>query len=231
MNDVLFQVLTMKEVKSFYEKLTTKGLADLTDKQLTQACVHFIKSKTTKDQKILDLACGYGRLTIPLAKAGYQIEGLDIAPNLIKSAKKMVWQAKINIPFKIGDMRSLPYADKSFDLVVCMWSSFCHLLTEQDQIKTLKEMLRVLKGGGLALIDLPYFKKPTKGMLKFGNFDRNNEHLFIKNMGGLQTTLYLHTKKSLSKLLANALLSNYQIKYDNIGGKKRIVLYLNAFEI
>ena len=214
-------------VEKFYEKLTEEGLAaHAADQTQQEAQLQFLKNKLLQDQKILDLACGYGRLTIPLAKAGYTIEGIDLVPSLIKKAKELAQEEHLKIKFEIGDMRDLPYKENSFGAVICMWSSFNHLLTQKDQVKALKEILRILRKKGLAIIDLPYFTKPTKEMLQLGEFLDDENRLFKREFKGVETILFLHTKESLEKVVKAAKIETYKIKYVDIGGKRRLVLYL-----
>jgi|SaaInlLV_10m_DNA_2_1039722.scaffolds.fasta_scaffold28275_2 ubiquinone/menaquinone biosynthesis C-methylase UbiE len=214
-------------VEKFYEKLTEEGLAAHAANETQQeAQLQFLKNHLSKDQKILDLACGYGRLTIPLAQAGYKVEGIDLVPSLIKKAKELTQEENLKIKFKIGDIRDLACKENSFDAVICMWSSFNHLLTQKDQIKSLKEILRVLCEKGIAIIDLPYFRKPTKEMLQLGEFLDDENHLFKREFRGVETILFLHSKQSLEKVLKAAKIETYKIKYVDIGGKRRLVLYL-----
>ena len=213
--------------KNFYKKLGVKGLAKLTSKSNTDAYIKFIKSFTSKDKKILDVACGYGRLTIPLFKLGYDIQGIDISPNLIDEAKKQSEKNNLKIKFKIGDMQELPYKDNSFDVIICIWSSFCHMLTQIDQIKAIKEMFRILDYGGLIIIDLPYFKKPTKQIKKYGNFIENSQNLFRKKIRNLEDTLFLQTKETILDLFEKITkIKNYNLKFKNIAGKRRLIVFV-----
>jgi len=97
---------TFKLTKKHYRELGSKQMASLMKKGRHNATLRFIQKEISKDKKILDLACGYGRLTIPLAKKGYNIEGIDLAPNFIKDAKKIAKKEKVNIKFRIGNMKS-----------------------------------------------------------------------------------------------------------------------------
>jgi ubiquinone/menaquinone biosynthesis C-methylase UbiE len=174
----------------------------------------FLKLYLSKDQKILDLACGYGRLTFPLAQAGYKIEGIDLAPNFIKDAKKLAKQKRINLKFRTGNMLKLPYKDNSFNSIICMWSSFNHLLAKKDQIKALNEMFRILKNGGFAIIDMPNYKV-IRG-----------KHLVEGDIAGFKNTDFIHNKASLMAILNKSNVKFYKIKIQNIGEPKRLVLFI-----
>src|SRR3989338_3212642 len=99
----------MKTPRKFYTELTSKGLAKRKSEIDTKKELIDLKKKLNKNKTILDLGCGYGRLTIPLAKEGYKIEGIDITPSFIKQAIKNAKKLKLDIKFRIGDIRKLPH--------------------------------------------------------------------------------------------------------------------------
>ena len=70
-----------------------------------------------KDAKILELCCGTGRLTIPIAKDGYNIKGVDYTLSMLERAKEKAFQAGLKIDFIEADIRELNLGEK-FDLIV-----------------------------------------------------------------------------------------------------------------
>jgi ubiquinone/menaquinone biosynthesis C-methylase UbiE len=214
----------MEEELAFYEGLGAKGLALLTSNVKTNAMLKFLKEVLPKKGSILDIACGYGRLSIPLREAGYVVEGVDIIPMLIKTAQEEAKKQNLKINFKVGDMRNLLYGQDSFDAAICMWSSFNHMLTLKDQIKALKEMDRVVRKNGTIIVDLPYFSRPTKKLMRQGRFVGKN--LFKNNIGEENLVVFLHTKQSLLRVACKAFNDeNVVVKYKNIGGKRRLILF------
>ena len=181
-------------------------------KSRNSAYLTFLRKKLSKKQKILDLACGYGRLAIPLAKAGYDIQGIDLSPNLIKDAKMSARKNRLKMRFLVGDMRRLPYKNESFDAVICMWSSFNHLLKQKDQVKALKEIYRTMKD--FAIIDMPFYKL-IKG-----------KRLVKIRIGDIEIVGFTHDKKSLLGILKKAKIRKYKIKMEKIGDRKRLILYI-----
>jgi len=144
----------IKSSPEFYKKLGVNWLVARKEPIHTKKELSYLKKFLRTNQKILDLACGYGRLTIPLTKQGYKIEGLDISKNLLEEAEKRAKKEKLNINFRLGDMRKLPYNTNTFDAIICMWSAFIELPNKKDQIKALKEILRVLNKDGFALLEM-----------------------------------------------------------------------------
>jgi ubiquinone/menaquinone biosynthesis C-methylase UbiE len=99
-------------------------------------------------QKILDLACGTGTLSIGIKKRipGAEIFAIDADEKILKMARKKAEKFDAKINFNRGFSDQLPYPDESFDLVFSTLS-FHHLMLE-GKIKTIKEILRVLKNDG-----------------------------------------------------------------------------------
>jgi len=93
---------------------------------------------------VLDVACGTGNATIPAARAGARVTGLDFAPALLEIARERCADAMVEIDFLEGDAQELPFEDASFDRVV---SVFGHMFAP-DHRRTADEMKRVLRPGG-----------------------------------------------------------------------------------
>ena len=92
---------------------------------------------------VLDVACGTGNATIPAARAGARVTGLDFAPGLLEIARERAADAMVEIDFVEGDAQELPFDDASFDRVV---STFGHMFAP-DHSATAAEMKRVLRPG------------------------------------------------------------------------------------
>ncbi len=95
--------------------------------------------------RVLDVACGSGNVAIPLARRGYKVTGVDIAPNLLEQARERAATEKLDVPFDEGDAEQLPYADGSFDGAVTMFGA---MFAPRPEIVA-AELARVLKPGGL----------------------------------------------------------------------------------
>jgi len=109
----------------------------------------------SQDQLILDLACGQGRHALGLARRGFtEIYGLDRSHFLINRAKQVNHSERLNVRFKEGDARKLPYAADTFDAVMILGNSFGYFDSLEDDLRVLKEVFRVLKPSGKFLMDL-----------------------------------------------------------------------------
>jgi SAM-dependent methyltransferase len=94
--------------------------------------------------RVLDVACGSGNLSLPAARAGAIVTGIDIAPNLIETARLRTLAEGLKIKFDEGDAEQLPYADASFDVVVSMFGA---MFAPQPGLAA-AELLRVCRPGG-----------------------------------------------------------------------------------
>ena len=94
--------------------------------------------------KVLDVACGSGNLAVCAAQKGADVSGVDIAENLIESARKRAGAAGLKIKFEVGDAEAMPYADNSFDLVMTMFGA---MFAPRPDV-TASELIRVCKPGG-----------------------------------------------------------------------------------
>jgi ubiquinone/menaquinone biosynthesis C-methylase UbiE len=93
---------------------------------------------------VLDVACGSGNATIPAAKAGAAVTGIDLTPSLLEAGKAVAAEAGVEIEWVEGDAQKLPFDDASFDVVLSVFG--CMFVP--DQRAEAQEIARVLKPGG-----------------------------------------------------------------------------------
>ncbi|MES0126446.1 class I SAM-dependent methyltransferase [Mesorhizobium sp. C420B] len=100
---------------------------------------------------VLELGCGYGRITNRLAEKGARVAGLDISPTLLKKAEADATKRKVKVEYVLGDMRSLPWRDQ-FDAVFLWYTTFGYF-EDEDNERVLCEAACTLRKGGRLLID------------------------------------------------------------------------------
>lgn len=98
--------------------------------------------------RVLDLACGAGRHTRPLADRWWTV-GLDLSAVLLKVAHS----AEPEGNYVRGDMRVLPFADRCFDLCVNLFTSFGYFDSDAQHLRVLAEVARVVDIGGMFVLD------------------------------------------------------------------------------
>lgn len=94
--------------------------------------------------RILDVPCGSGRHAREIAASGHDVIGIDLQPTLLAHLP--------GLPRAAADMRTLPIATASIDLVLNLWNSFGYFARQADEIAALAEFRRVLRPGGMALL-------------------------------------------------------------------------------
>ncbi|MHC0038303.1 class I SAM-dependent methyltransferase [Pseudoneobacillus sp. C159] len=97
---------------------------------------------------IIDLACGTGRVTIPLAKAGHPLIGVDVHQGMLNHARQKSSQAGLPIEWVEQDCSNLQLSVKS-SLIYMVGNSFQHFLSNEDQNGLLTSVNRQLTDGGI----------------------------------------------------------------------------------
>jgi len=114
----------------------------------------FYKRQITRyGEPVLELACGTGRLTIPLAEDGVHITGLDLSKEMLDLAKKKASDRGVKIPLIQGDMREFDLGRK-FRFIFIPAQSLSHLHTREEVEDCLSCVQRHLTGDGRLLIEL-----------------------------------------------------------------------------
>lgn len=108
-------------------------------------------------QKVLDIGCGNARMTQLFVDKKIEYVGCDISAELINIAKAKCQQYNFKtVDFQVVDIRQLPWLDDNFDIVLAV-AVLHHLPHPDNRWRALQEMYRVLKPGGMLLMNNWYF--------------------------------------------------------------------------
>lgn len=169
-----------------------------------------------KPQRVLELACGNGRVTVPLAEAGAgqgcDVVGLELVPEMLEAARQKSEQAAPETRERLtlieGDMRTWR-AEQPFDVIVTPCSSMCHLLTLEDQLSTWRCAYQNLIPGGRFIVDVTMpdqgayadsFRTPARELVEIDldTFDEATKTRLIR----YKTTRYLaHEQRARIRFL------------------------------
>ena len=104
------------------------------------------------DDSVLDLGTGNGRFLFELEKRGFQkLFGIDVAWNLLSVGKQRIREENSDIQLLLMDATSLTFDDESFNIVLGLQQILSIIENEDDRMKVLSEVFRVLKRGGLGI--------------------------------------------------------------------------------
>ena len=110
-----------------------------------------------KKGKVLEIGCGNCRNLKTFAKVGFDCYGIDFSREMIKFAKEYCKKHDFKVKLKKARAEKLPFTSNSVDYILNI--ATLHHLNKKEQVKSMKEMQRVLKPKGLALVTVWNIKK------------------------------------------------------------------------
>jgi SAM-dependent methyltransferase len=118
-------------------------------------------ARRLKPKRVLELACGNGRVTLPLAELGeelgFDVVGLELVPEMLEAARQKQEEAPNAVRERLrlieGDMRTW-HDEQPFDLILTPCSSMCHLLTLEDQLAAWRCAFENLEPSGRFVVDV-----------------------------------------------------------------------------
>ena len=113
----------------------------------------YLEMAKSYGESTLELACGTGRITLPLAEKGIDIIGLDISKGMISEAKEKAQKQNLDIELLIGDVRDFNLA-KKFSLIIFPFNSICHLHDYESINACFENVKKYLQPNGRFIIDV-----------------------------------------------------------------------------
>jgi SAM-dependent methyltransferase len=145
-----------KPSPTWYKENFTLTMKDATWVENTRNEVDFIVDimELSGSERILDLACGFGRHSIDLTRMGYSVVGVDIMPELIEEAERLASDEKLNAEFICADLRDLSFHNE-FDVVLNMGEGAIGYLENDDEnLKIFDLIASSLKPGGKHFMEI-----------------------------------------------------------------------------
>ncbi len=143
---ILMKIL--ESTPSRYDKgirILTLGRLDKSYDRLT--------SHITKGQRVLDIGCGTGALTLRAAQNEAKVKGIDVNPQMLEIAQKRAIEADLSQNIELCEMGVAELGSEASQSYDVLMSGLCFSeLTEDELSYTLKEVKRILKQGGFLFI-------------------------------------------------------------------------------
>lgn len=179
------------------------------DEVFTDTEMEFILGKITEGERVLDMGCGTGRFTVPLAATGAEVTGLDLSTGMLSVAGKKLAERGLKAEMRQGDMANLPFLDETFDTVTSMLALMHIPLADRQAV--FSEVSRVLKPGGRMLLCVKnsVFERLFKGD-RFASVDvtdvENKKLIFTETTSGIvyRAAWYSFVPNDLVALFAKA---------------------------
>jgi ubiquinone/menaquinone biosynthesis C-methylase UbiE len=197
-------------IARWYDKNTRKSMEEFRKE------AERLKAFLPDGGDVLEVAPGPGFLAIEMARDHrIRVTGLDISKTFVELARKNAAEEGVRVDFKLGNASAMPFADKSFDLLVCR-AAFKNF---SEPERALREMRRVLRPGGTGVIidlrrdaSMTDIKQQVDGMhLGFWN------RLFTRETFRLMLLKRAYTKPELEKMLERSGFKTVEVHTSGIG--------------
>ncbi|MEL7603432.1 MAG: methyltransferase domain-containing protein [Bacillota bacterium] len=139
----------------WYKKIWSLDIKNMSWVEETETQVDFIIRTLglSGTERILDLACGYGRHALSLARRGFSVVGVDITEVYIDDARKTA-QGMTNAAFILSDIRDVCFCEE-FDVVLSLADgAIGYLESDEENLKIFDVIARALKPGGKHFMDV-----------------------------------------------------------------------------
>ncbi len=145
--------------------------------------------------QVLELGCGTGRVTMPLAHEGVHVVGVDRSGEMLARARRRVGRQRRGVrPGLVrADIRALPFPDDRFPMVMAPYGILQSLLSERDLKATLKEVARVVEHDGIFVLEL------VADLPAWGEYSKRVSLKGRRTPGGSQITLIESVRQDAPK--------------------------------
>jgi len=201
-------------IASWYARNTAR------DVRRFDAAARAVAQRVPPGGQVLEVAPGPGYLAIQIAKSGRRVTALDISRSFVALTRDNAARAGVDVDVRHGNASDMPFADASFDFVVCM-AAFKNFT---DPIGALNEIHRVLNPGGQASI----FDLRKEATLE--DIDAEIREMQLSALNSMLTRFIFrhtllrsaYTREDLERLAGASRFTNWAIAPDGVGFDLRL---------
>ena len=180
-----------------------------------RALAEQLAKRISEEKRVLEVALGSGYLAAELFRLGRtHIVGMDISADQVEIARANAREAGAALELVVGNVRNMPFADSSFDFVLC----FAAFKNFQDPSAALEEMRRVLAPGGTVIIGDMFSDISNLAIEEYldqQNIRGMNRFFLERTFRFLRKGAYSH--EELRELIGRAGFSSHEIEEGGIG--------------
>ncbi len=200
---------------------------DSTRRKSWEECINFINT-IPKTSMVVDVGSGNGRHLIPCAKHCKKVIGLDVSKELLGIVKKKLYKYKLkNVDLIHSDAVNIPLKNNSTDAVLYI-ATLHNISVRYRRINTLKEINRILKPGGRAIISVwsrwqDKFRQHflIRMITKFGRNEYGDIDIYWRQHGlNISRFYHLYSKREFQKDIIQAGFKIIKLEGKKIHSKK-----------
>jgi SAM-dependent methyltransferase len=129
------------------------GLYDPWSASVTEDVEFYVEEARASGGPVVELACGTGRIAVPVAKAGIAVIGVDASAGMLEVARDYARSEGVELDLRRGDMREPPVTER-VPLVLIPFRSLLHMMTDADRLGALRAARELLVPGGRLVFDV-----------------------------------------------------------------------------
>jgi SAM-dependent methyltransferase len=128
-------------------------LYDAWSASVTEDVEFYVKEARASGGPVVELACGTGRISVPIAKAGISVIGVDASAGMLEVAREYAATEGVVLDLRLGDLREPPVPER-VPLVLIPFRSLLHMTTEHERLRALRAARELLLPGGRLVFDV-----------------------------------------------------------------------------
>jgi SAM-dependent methyltransferase len=120
---------------------------------VTEDIGFYVEESLAAGGPVVELACGTGRIAVPVAKAGVAVIGVDASAGMLEVAREFAAAEGVELDLRLGDLREPPVTER-VPLVLIPFRSLLHMTSEAERLRALHAARDLLLPGGRLIFDV-----------------------------------------------------------------------------